>query len=134
MSLFDERKREEIISRINKLTPETKAAWGKMNVNQMICHCTDGLRISLGELDGVIDQSNFLTSSLLKWMVLYVMPIPKEVPTSKRADQVNGDGTRPIDFESDRRTLLEFIDKVSAKPTDFAWSSHFKFGKMNRRE
>jgi hypothetical protein len=133
MSLFDETKREEIISRINKLTPDAKALWGKMNVNQMICHCTDGLRGSLGELGELKDQSNFLTRSLLKFLVLYVMPIPKSVPTSKRVDQMR-DGTKPTDFESDRQTLLAFIEKVSAKPDDFAWSPHFKFGAMNRRE
>ena len=134
MSLFDEKKCAEIVARINQLTPESKAAWGKMNVNQMICHCTDGLRGCLGELDGAVDQSTFLTRSLLKWLVLYIMPIPKDVPTSKRVDQVNGSGTKPVDFESDRQTLLEFIEKTVSKPDDFAWSPHFKFGAMNRKQ
>ncbi|HMS42263.1 MAG TPA: DUF1569 domain-containing protein [Pyrinomonadaceae bacterium] len=133
MNLFDQQKREAIIARINNLTPEAKGLWGKMNVNQMICHCTDGLRGSLGELDGKTDESNFLSRSLIKFLVLYVMPIPKDVPTSKRVDQMQ-DGTKPTDFESDRKTLLEFIEKMTSKPNDFAWSSHFKFGAMNRKE
>ena len=133
MSLFDEKKREEIVSRINQLTPEAKGFWGKMNANQMICHCTDALRGCLGELSELKDESNFLTRSLMKWMVLYVIQIPKDVPTSKRVDQMF-DGTKPTDFESDRNTLLEFIEKITAKNNDFAWSAHFKFGAMKRDE
>src|SRR5687768_3296900 len=30
---------QEIISRINKLTPTTKPQWGKMSVGQMLAHC-----------------------------------------------------------------------------------------------
>ena len=134
MSLFDEKKREEIVSRINQLKPEAQGSWGKMNVNQMICHCTDGLRGCLGELDGdKADESNFLTRSLMKWMVLYIIQIPKDVPTSKRVDQMQ-DGTKPTDFESDRKTLLEFIEKMMAKSDDFIWARHFKFGVLNRDE
>lgn len=133
MSLFDETKRNEIISRITQLTPENQAAWGKMNVNQMICHCTDGLRGCLDELDNKTDESNFLSRSLVKWLVLYAIQIPKDVPTSKRVDQMQ-DGTKPTDFENDRRILLEFIEKVTSKPENFAWSPHFKFGAMNRKE
>ena len=133
MSLFDETKRNEIISRINQLTPEAKGLWGKMNANQMICHCTDGLRGSLGELDNKTDESNFLSRSLVKWLVLNVIAIPKDVPTSKRVDQMQ-DGTKPTDFESDRKILLEFIEKMISQTADFAWSPHFKFGAMNRNE
>lgn len=134
MSLFNEQKCEEIVARINNLTPDAKAVWGKMNVNQMICHCTDALRGCLGELDNRTDESNFLSRSLLKFLVLYVIQIPKEVPTSKRVDQVNGDGTKPTNFESDRKTLLEFMEKVTTKPDDFAWLPHFRFGALNRNQ
>ncbi len=133
MSIFDEQKRREIVARINQLSPESKAVWGKMNVNQMICHCTDQLRGCLGELDGKTDESNFLSRSLVKWLVLYVIGIPKDVPTSKRVDQMR-DGTKPLDFETDRQTLLEFIEKTATKPVDFGWSPHFKFGVLNRTE
>ena len=133
MSLFDDAKRNEIIARIYQLTPEAQGLWGKMNANQMICHCTDGLRGCLGELDNKTDESNFLSRSLVKFLVLYVMPIPKNVPTAKRVDQMQ-DGTKPTDFETDRKTLLEFIKKMTSKPDDFAWSPHFRFGALNRDE
>lgn len=37
-NIFDKAVTEEVIDRINKLTPETPAKWGKMNVAQMLAH------------------------------------------------------------------------------------------------
>ena len=35
--------------RIDKLSLESEPSFGQMNVNQMICHCTDTIRMALGE-------------------------------------------------------------------------------------
>jgi hypothetical protein len=37
-NIFDKAVTEEVIDRINKLTPATPAKWGKMNVAQMLAH------------------------------------------------------------------------------------------------
>ena len=37
-----------LFQRIDKLTNEHKASFGVMTANQMICHCTDQLRIVIG--------------------------------------------------------------------------------------
>ena len=39
-TVFDKTTREELINRINLLTENSKAQWGKMNVYQMLKHCT----------------------------------------------------------------------------------------------
>lgn len=39
-TLFDINSYNEILNRIEKLTPETQAKWGKMNVGQMLSHCS----------------------------------------------------------------------------------------------
>lgn len=39
-TIFDTAAREELIGRINTLTPANTAQWGKMNVYQMTKHCT----------------------------------------------------------------------------------------------
>lgn len=38
-NVFKQSDAAEVIDRINKLNPETKALWGKMNVTQMLAHC-----------------------------------------------------------------------------------------------
>lgn len=39
-SAFDKTVREELITRINSLSDNNKAQWGKMNAFQMVKHCT----------------------------------------------------------------------------------------------
>jgi len=39
-TVFDKTTREELIGRINLLNENSKAQWGKMNVYQMLKHCT----------------------------------------------------------------------------------------------
>ena len=38
-NIFTQTVTDKIISRLEKLTPETKALWGKMNASQMLAHC-----------------------------------------------------------------------------------------------
>ncbi|MEN9999324.1 MAG: hypothetical protein RI922_2314 [Bacteroidota bacterium] len=38
-NIFKKAVTEELIDRLHKLTPETPAKWGKMNVAQMLAHC-----------------------------------------------------------------------------------------------
>ena len=39
-TVFDKETRDELISRINKLSDNSTARWGQMNAYQMIRHCT----------------------------------------------------------------------------------------------
>jgi hypothetical protein len=132
MSLFDEEKCGGIIRRINNLTPENKARWGKMNVSQMLCHCTDGLRMATGERE-VKDKSNFIFRTILKPLVIHVLPMPKGAPTAAEINPMR-DGTQPTEFESDRQTLIACIENICSLPESHAWARHAAFGKMNRRQ
>jgi hypothetical protein len=37
--MFNPQGKEKMLSRINALTPSSKALWGKMSVGQMLAHC-----------------------------------------------------------------------------------------------
>ena len=132
MNLFDEKKCAEIVARINRLTPESKAAWGKMNVGEMLCHCADGIKMATGER-AVADKSNFLFRTLVKPLIVYVLPMPKGAPT---ADEINPSksGTKPSEFETDRQILLAAIENFCALPENHVWTNHAAFGKMSRRQ
>ena len=132
MSLFDEQNRGELVKRINNLTPESRALWGKMNVNQMLCHCADGLRMATGERE-VKDKSNFVFRTILKPLVLHVLPIPKGAPTAKEINPLQ-DGTQPTEFENDRQMLIACIENICSLPENHAWARHAAFGKMSRRQ
>ncbi|MCB0743742.1 MAG: hypothetical protein KDC67_07560, partial [Ignavibacteriae bacterium] len=38
-NIFDKTTADEVINRINKLSPGTQRVWGKMNAAQMLAHC-----------------------------------------------------------------------------------------------
>ncbi|MCW3075918.1 MAG: hypothetical protein JWO32_527 [Bacteroidetes bacterium] len=48
-SIFDTATREELIKRINSLNENSSAQWGKMNVSQMIRHCSQWDEMALGK-------------------------------------------------------------------------------------
>lgn len=48
-SLYDNRQVQAITNRIDKLTPHTKALWGKMTVAQMVAHSQKPLMVALGK-------------------------------------------------------------------------------------
>jgi hypothetical protein len=132
MNLFDEKNCAAIVARINRLTPDSKAAWGKMNVCEMLCHCADGIKMATGER-AVADKSSFLFRTLVKPLVIHVFPMPKSAPT---ADEINPakSGTRPSEFDADRQALLDAVEGLCALPVDFAFSNHALFGKLTRKE
>ncbi|HMB63798.1 MAG TPA: hypothetical protein VKN36_12040, partial [Eudoraea sp.] len=81
--------------RIDQLTPEQQPLFGKMNVNQMVCHCTDQIRLALGTLladeYGAVDPAEIISLARSN----------KTVPTAKGLGQVEGGGTPPTVLDND---------------------------------
>jgi hypothetical protein len=117
-NLLDASCREAVLARLDRLAPDTPALWGRMDVNQMVCHVTDPLRLALGDLPAR-DVSNPIRRTLLKWAVLGGMPPPKgKIATFPEIDQVAGGGTPPTslaaDVEALRRELARFVDRAAS--------------------
>ncbi|HUZ60726.1 MAG TPA: DUF1569 domain-containing protein [Hanamia sp.] len=112
--------------RIDELTSENKPLFGKMNVNQMICHCTDQLRLAMGAKNaleyGKVNATEML--SLAK--------SGKPVPTPKGFGQTEGEGTNPTNFENDINLLKEHILMFSKLGDDFSFSIHPYFGQLDK--
>ena len=51
------------LTRIDSLTPIHKSKYGKMNVNQMVCHCTDFYHTALKEIS-LIDAPKILKENI----------------------------------------------------------------------
>lgn len=88
--------------------------------------------MATGELV-VPDKSTFFFRTIIKPLIVHVLPMPKGAPT---ADEINPTlkGTKPEDFENDRRALIENLKKFCALPKDHHWANHPAFGKMNRKQ
>ena len=131
-TLRDDRTMSEIRERISRLTPESTARWGKMSVGQMLCHCNDGCLMSLGRRP-VGDTSNFLSRTVLKFLILNLLPMPKGAPTAGELDQMKN-GTPPADFERDRDALLASLAEAAAMADDSPAIPHPFFGPMSRAQ
>jgi hypothetical protein len=131
-TIFDPKVADDLRRRIEDLTPESQPLWGKMNVGQMMCHVTDGFRMSMGERP-LPDQSSFLDRTLLKFLVIKVIKMPRSAPTAAGLDQMK-EGTPPAAFQEDRKALVDAFDHICSLPADHAWASHPKFGPMTHAE
>ena len=132
-SIFISEDLESILARIEKLEPESEHLWGIMNVHQAVCHCSDAIRMDLGELL-VPDVSNFFSRTFIKWLAMRSERIPKGSPTGRELDQVKGGGTAPTTFEQDRAGLKKLIEEFGSKPIDFKFAAHPFFGKLTRKQ
>lgn len=82
-SLFDTSVREELAQRINSLTPESKAQWGKMNVFQMLRHCVLCDEMFFGKLNiKRVFIGRLLGKMILKKILKDDKPFGRNAPTA----------------------------------------------------
>ena len=116
------------LTRIDSLTPIHKPKYGKMNVNQMVCHCTDFYHKALKEIS-LIDAPK-----ILKVKVLILVKERKIVPAPKDINQVASKSSKPSDFQNDIRLLKEKITIFFDSPKAADFSPHFYFGFLTRAQ
>ncbi len=84
-TIFDKSTREALITRIDTLTENSTAQWGKMNVYQMLKHCTVWEEWIQGKNEYTYKQEfiGFLFGKIaLRRMLKDEKPLDKNVPTS----------------------------------------------------
>lgn len=108
-NLFNPKVKEEILSRIDKLTPNAKANWGKMNVNQNLRHISMSLEIPTGRIDPTPVKAPPLPKWLFKLFLLNAKPPKEKAETFKEINTV-ANNINPTDFEAERRNLKQAIE------------------------
>ena len=107
-TIFDKAAREELISRINALTKQNTAQWGKMNAYQMSKHCTVWNNWILGT-----NKYNYKQEWLgwifgkmaLKGLVKDDRPMKKNMPSGRDFTIREKDG----DIELQKRIWMEQV-------------------------
>ena len=128
-SLFNSAHNREIIDRINKLTNESNALWGKMNVSQMLYHCQVPLEVAYGELKLKKTFIGFLFGRIAKKQLL-TKPFKKHLPTDKHFLVKH----QP-EFENSRKKLIALVERFAVDGTaGITKDSHPFFGKMTSEE
>lgn len=123
--MWDASVRASFLERATKLTPDTKAQWGKFTASAMLAHVNDSYRMCLGEI--TVPSKNLpLRFTPIKQLVIYVLPFPKGAPTApellKRCD-----GAVLLD---EQQAMRQMFDKLAAvKPGD-PLQEHPAFGRL----
>lgn len=130
-NIFDPLVTNELVDRINQLTPSTTPLWGKMSVDQMLAHCNVMFEMVY---DDKFPKPNilmkFILRSFVKPMVVGDKPYPKNSPTAKEfkiTDQKN--------FEKEKERLINYINQTQKLgETYFDGRDYRSFGKMTKKE
>jgi hypothetical protein len=131
-SLYNSSDNQEIINRINKLTPDLKAEWGKMNTTQMLAHADVTMKSALGEvrlkrtLMGVLFGNRYK-----KKMTSTDEAFQKNLPTSK----IFVTAIENKDFETEKKNLIASVQKFARLGPDGASKHpHPFFGHMTPQQ
>ena len=133
MQTLDSNAVKHHLDRLQRLRPEARALWGKMNAHQMICHLNDSFSLAMCEKVASEDIT-ILNRTLIRWIALHTpMPWPKGVPTRPEMDQLAG-GTRPTEFARDAAALAAAIQRFARQPRTFQFARHPIFGDLTEWE
>ena len=121
----------EIITRIEKLTPETKATWGKMSVAQMLAHCNVSYEMIY---ENIHAKPNPILKLILKLFIKGSVVGDKPYKQSlKTAPAFIIKGSK--DFELEKSRLITYITRTQELGEDyFDNKESHSFGQLTKNE
>lgn len=129
-SIFNKADNNELIERIKKLSPETQALWGKMNVGQMLMHVSNPLLVMTGEKKIKFTLLGFLIGKNLKKKFLKERGFGKNLPT-----HVQFKVTDKKQFEDEQGKLIKLLESLQQNgPAIITKNKHPFFGNMTQDE
>ena len=127
-NLFDPVVKQEIIDRINKLNPDSKVLWGKMNVAHMLAHCQMPIGIALGSHTINGHWLMKLILPLFKKTLYDEKPYKHGLPTEKSFVMTG----KIKDFETEKNQLLDMINHFT--DANMINDKHPVFGKLSKEQ
>jgi len=124
---------DQLVSRLERVTPEGAGRWGVMTPGEMLCHLADAGDSVLGRRvpPGTVPANKLPLP--IKWLMLYSpMPFPKGVETRPGVNP-RKEGSRPGDFAKDRARVIDGLRALAVAAPDKVSPTHFRFGSMSLR-
>ncbi|MBL7976167.1 MAG: DUF1569 domain-containing protein [Candidatus Kapabacteria bacterium] len=107
-SVFNRADVDEMISRINTLTPDTKALWGKMSVDQMLAHlCVSYEMVYENKHPKPNPVMRLILKMFVKNGVVGSKPYKQNLPTAP-AFRI----TDSKNFEAEKQRLIAYMNRV----------------------
>lgn len=127
-NLFDPTVKQELITRINSLTPQSPRQWGKMDVAQMLAHLQVPIGVALGEHTVKGNPVMKLILPFFKKMLYDERPWKKGLPTDKTFIMTG----LSKNFESEKAKLADMVNRLSE--TSIVSEKHPIFGKLTKEQ
>ncbi|MEO1652303.1 MAG: DinB family protein [Bacteroidota bacterium] len=105
-TIFDPSVFSTFLERIEKLEPDSPAQWGRMTVAQMMAHCSQALKMALGEIEVKSNLFFKLFGGFLRGILTNDKPYRSGAPTAREfvvKDQK--------EFEKEKAQLVELLNK-----------------------
>lgn len=130
-NLFDKQQLDQTLTRLEKLTPDTRPQWGKMNAPQMLAHLNVAYEMTY---DGTHPKATGLTKLMLKLFVKKAVVGPKPYKKNgQTAPQFIIKGDR--DFAKEKQRLIDYIHKTqSLGASHFENKENISFGPLSSKE
>lgn len=130
-NIFTTETTNEIIARINSLTNETQALWGKMHVAQMLAHCSVSYEtIYTNKHPKPNAFVKFILKNFIKKYIVSEKPYKKSSQTAPYfiiADE--------LDFEAEKKKLIDYILKTQELGENaFEGKESVSFGSITKNE
>ncbi|HAY33635.1 MAG TPA: DUF1569 domain-containing protein [Ignavibacteria bacterium] len=130
-NIFDAGVTDEIISRINKLTPEDRPQWGKMSAGQMFAHCNVSYEM-------IYEDRHPAPNAFLKFILKTF--IKKKVVGDSPYQHNSRTGPQFVmkhdkNFEEEKKRLIDYINKTrDLGEKYFNGRESISFGKLTTDE
>jgi hypothetical protein len=128
-NLFESTTATEIISRIEKLQPTSEAQWGKMNVAQMLAHCSGPLEVYFAEKKRKRDLMGLLFGKFAFKQLISDKPWKRNLPTAKEFKIKDA-----RNFEQEISKLVNSVNRFSTDGYAITSFTHPFFGKLSSQE
>jgi len=123
---------QQLTERINRLSPDTKALWGKMTVAQMLAHCAASIQMAYGDIPSKIRTSKW-TAFTTTLLYVELLPFPKKAmapPEINLEKKLKCTGS----FEEEKVKLIEQLNRTATTPADYKFKPHPVFHKLSHRQ
>lgn len=127
-TLWDDEARASLLRRLDALTPQTAAKWGRMNAGEMLAHVVSGMGLGLGRIQAKPRRSPFRRWPL-KYLFIYWIPFPKGAPAPR---EIVTRGT-PADWDANLAAVRACIAEIVASDRNGSWPDHPVFGTLSGR-
>jgi hypothetical protein len=126
-TLWDAHARARLLERLDRLTPDAKARWGRMSPLQMLAHLADWMSMASGDI-ATTGRRAVLRHPPLKQLAIYWLPFPRGIATSPELIS-----RAPAKWSVERASVRERVESFDRLYSKTEWPEHPVFGAMTPR-